>query len=236
MNLAALKQQARLDSGVNSEDYSDANLLVQFNIAYLQLTAILANIGEDYFEEQNDRFTLLQNSALYSLPTDCIAVKQIRVSYSTPTGPSSYRIAQAYDPVDVGIVSADEENIPTSNPIYDLTNNYFRLKPTPTSTVIDGGKIWYIAQPSALVNSADTPIINQSYHELISVYGAAKMAFKYEKWNKADRLEKKWNGKILELTQTLADRDMNRPVRFKSPFEAAQMQDRTNRRELPNWR
>lgn len=234
MNLLALKKQARLDSGVNSDDYSDDNLLVQFNIAYLQLTAILANIGEDYFEEQNDRFDLAQNSALYSLPTDCIAVKQIRVSYSTPTGPSSYKIANSYDPTDVGNVAADEENIPTSNPIYDLTNNYFRLKPTPQATVVDGGKIWYIAQPSALINTGDVPIVNPSYHELISVYGAAKMAFKYEKWNKADRLEKKWNTKIAELTQTLADRDANRPVRFKSPFEAAQMQNRTNRRELPN--
>lgn len=235
MNLAALKTQARLDSGVNSTDYSDANLLAQFNIAYFQLSALLALLGEDYFEEQNARFDLKQNSALYSLPQDCIAVKQIRVSYSTPTGPSSYRIAEPYDPVDVGMVSADEENIPTSNPIYDITNNYFRLKPTPTAPVTDGGKIWYIAMPSALANSADTPVINYAYHEVISTYGAAKMAFKYEKWNKADRLMKKWNETIAELSQTLADRDSNKPVRFKSPFEAASMQPRSNRRELPGW-
>lgn len=232
LNLLNLRAQARKKSGVSSTDYSNALLDADINQAYLTLAGILANIGEDHFEEQHDKFNLIANSGLYSLPADTMAVKQIRLAYSTPTGPSSYRIATSYDPTSVHDISADEESIPTSNPIVDFTGNYFRIKPTPTAAVTAGGEIDYIAAPSALVATGDTPVIPLQYHEMLAIFGAKEMTFKYEKWSKYDRLSSAWNEKIGELTQILADRDRNNPVRFKSILEAGT--PRSSRRELPN--
>lgn len=219
-NVLTLRNQARKKSGVNSTDYSNADVLTDLNQAYYTLAGYLANMGETYFEEQNDKFDLVQNSALYSLPTDCIAVRQVRLAYTAPTGPSDYRIATSYDPTAVHNVAVDEENIPTSNPIINITNNYVRIKPTPTSNVTAGGKIFYIAMPSALVNTGDTPVFPIQYQDLMSIYAAMEMTFKYEKWKKYKELSTIWNTKIGEMQQVLADRDSNKPVRFESPLEA----------------
>lgn len=233
LNLATLRSQARLKSSVKIADFSNANLDTQLNIAYLQLAYLLANLEEDYFEEQRSTFNLIQNSGLYSLPPDCIAVKQIRLAFTTPLTDGDYRIAQSYDPTEVHDVGSDEVNVPTANPIVDITNNYFRVKPKPAGNVTSGGQIYYIAMPSALAATADVPVIPIAYQDLIAEYGAAQMAFKYEKWKKHDRAIAIWDKKIAELTQTLADRDRNKVVRFKSINELAGTQSGT-RRELPS--
>lgn len=219
MNVLTIRTEARKKSGVNAADYSNAQVLSDANQAYYTLAGILANLEEDFFEEQNVKFNLALNSSLYSLPTDFIAIKQVRLAYSTPSVPGDYKIATSYDPTEVHDVSIDEENIPTSNPIFDITNNYVRIKPKPTSAVANGGIIFYIAMPSALANTGDTPILPIQYHELLAIYSAKEMTFKYEKWQKHTRLAGEWNTKIGELQQVLADRDRNKPLRFKAPQE-----------------
>lgn len=219
MNLLTIRAQARKKSGVNVADYSNSLLDADANQAYYTLAGILANMDEDFFEEQNVKFDLQLNSSLYSLPTDFIAMKQVRLAYTTPTSPSDYKIATTYGPEDIHTVSIDEENIPTSNPIYDITNNYVRLKPKPTSQVTNGGLLYYIAMPSALTNTGDVPILPLQYHDLLAIYCAKEMTFKYEKWQKHTRLESDWNNKIGELQLVLAERDRNDPLRFKAPQE-----------------
>lgn len=175
----------------------------------------------------------MANSSLYSLPTDFLALRQLRLAYSgTPASPADYKISTAYDPTDVHLVSSDEENIPTANPIHNLTASYIRIKPTPTRAVTHGGRIWYIALPSALANTGDVPNLPMAYQELLATYAAKEMTFRYQKWNKHDRLEKKWDTAIGELMQTLADRDRNKPRRMKSPLEVGAQSH--VRRELPN--
>lgn len=220
LNVLALRNRARRDAGVSSDDYSNADLLEDFNQAYGELAVLLANLGEDYFEEQNVKFNLVANSGLYSMPADSIAIKQIRLAYSgTPLAPSAYRIATSYDPANVHDIASQEENIPASNPIVDYTGNFFRIKPKPTVSVSNGGRIDYIAMPSALVNTGDTPVFPISYQKKIATYGAMKMAFKFEKWNKHARLQKEWDQTMAELQDRLADRDMNAPLRFRGPHE-----------------
>ena len=227
LTLLKLRAQARGKAGVSVNDYSNSLLDDQINIAYVQLATLLANLGEDYFEEQNVKFDLVENSGLYSLPTDFMAFKQLRLAYSgTPLSPSAYVIATPYDPSDVHDISADEESVPVSNPIVDLTGNYYRIKPKPTQAVTNGGRLYYIAAPSALANTGDIPVIPIAYQDKLAVYAAKEMAFKYEKWNKYNRLQKEWDQTMLELQDRLSDRDLNRPLMFKTPFEAGLVRNR----------
>ena len=223
MNLITIRTQARLKSGVASSDYSDANLDSQINIAYYQLASIVSQLQQDYYEEQNVAFNLVANSSLYSLPTDLMQFKQVRLAYSTPSVAGDYRIARHYDPSDVHTVSSDEEGASSSYPIYDMTNNYFRIKPTPTASVTNGGKLWYIARPSALTNTGDTPILPLQYHDFLSIYAAKEMTFKHQKWSKHDRLDKMWQAFVFPLMariQDLSDRDLGESLRFKTPEES----------------
>lgn len=232
MNLLKLRSQARLKSSVSVNDFSNANLDEQLNVAYYTLADIMAQLGGDYFEEQNTKFNLVANSALYSLPTDCMQLKGVRLAYSSPSTNSDYRVARHYDPSQVHNVSSDEEGgISTNFPIYDVTNNYVRIKPTPSSAVTNGGKLWYIARPSALTLTGDSPIIPTQYHDLLSVYGAKEMAFKNAKWEKWKRLKAEWNEGIELLRETLSDRDLGEVMRFRGPHES--LIPSSQRRELP---
>lgn len=233
MNLLTIRAQARLKSGVSASDFSNTNLDAQIDVAYKVLATMLANLGEGHFEEQNAKFNLGQNSGLYSLPTDFMALAGIRLAYSTPSTESDYRIATAYDRSEVQDIGIDEVNVPISNPIYDLTANYFRIRPKPTVAVTAGGSIDYIAMPSSLASTAAVPVIPIAYHDKLAVYGAKEMAFKYEKWNKHARLDAEWRTLMTELEEKIADRDLNKPTRFRTAFEVGRAQS-TSRRELPN--
>lgn len=223
MNLLTLRSQARLKSGINATDFSNANLDEQLNVAYYTLASIIAELNADYYEEQNVKFNLIANSSLYSLPTDLIKFKQVRLAYSAPSTNADYRVARHYDPSGVHNVSADEEGgVSTSFPIYDITSNYIRVKPTPTASVTNGGKMWYIARPSALTLTSDSPVLPLHYHDLISTYGAKIMTFKHEKWKKNAKLEEEWSKivtPLMERIQDLADRDMGEMLQFKSPHQ-----------------
>lgn len=218
-SVLTLRNGSRKKSGIGANDYTNAQILADFNQAYFTLAPIIALIEPSYFQEGRTKFSLVANSGLYSLPTDFIAMKQLRLAYSTPSGPGDYRISTKYDVSDVHNVSIDEINVPITNPIHDLTNTYVRIQPKPTTAVTDGGMFFYIAMPSALVNTGDVPVLPLQYHEMLEIYSAKEQCFKYEKWNKFERLEKSWNGKIAELTQTLADRDLDQLTRFKAPQE-----------------
>lgn len=220
LTLAKLRAQARSKSGVNAADYPNTLLDDQLNIGYAQLAVLLANLDEGYFEEQNVNFNLIARSGLYSLPLDFIAMRGLRLAFSgTPIANSAYVVASSYDPVDVHNISI-EESTPISNPIYDLTNNYMRIKPRPANDVTNGGKLAYIAMPSALTASASIPVIPIAYQDKIAVFGAMQMAFRYEKFGKHTRLANEWNTTMAELQDRLADRDRNAPVRFKSIHES----------------
>lgn len=221
LTVLQLRNRARRDAGVASSDYSNAEVLEDLNQAYADLCVLLANLDEDYFEEQNVKFNLVANSGLYSLPEDCIAVKRVQLAYSgTPLSPSAYVIATSYSPEDVHDIAIDEDNVPVSNPIYDITGNYIRYKPKPTNSVTNGGRMYYIAMPSALVNTGDTPVVPIAYQKKMATYAAMKMAFKFQKWSKHDRLAAEWNKTMEELQDRLADRDRNAPMRFRAPQES----------------
>ena len=181
MNIINIRAAVRFKSNItNSAVLTNAEILSEANYAYYDVCSEIADANEDFFEEQKVKFNLAANSSLYSLPTDCIKVKQVRLAYTTPISESDYKIAYSYDPAEVNVVSSDEESVPVSTPIVDITNNYMRVKPTPESDVTSGGELYYIARPSALTNTGDTPLIPTEYHDLIAVRIAARATEKFE--------------------------------------------------------
>ena len=207
-----------------------ASVLLELNNAQRSLFRAVVDVNEDFFEEQKTKFNLIANSSLYSLPTDLVKFKQLRLAYATPTSESDYKVATSYDPAEVGVVSSDEENMPVSTPIVDITNNYMRIRPVPSVSVTNGGQIYYIARPSALTNSADVSVIPVDYHDLMAVCAAWKMAEHRQTYDTANYYRNQFKYDIEEMKRQLAVREINRDFRFRDMREV----NRSNRQELPN--
>ena len=229
-NLKTLRTQVRFKSGLKAGDFTNAEIDIQLNDAYYTLAGKIADLNEDFFEEQKAKFALALNSALYHLPTDLLKFKQLRLSYSTPSDESDYNIATAYDPAMVKNVSVDEEDISTSTPKVDITNNYMRIKPTPTTAIANGGEIYYIARPSALTLTADTPVIPTEFHDLLAIYAAKEGCFRFGKTTKWKILKAEWLEGIESVKEELSVRNIDNPKRMRNFLE-----DRNNRTTTELW-
>ena len=216
----------------NTATLSDAEIITEINPVILDIFRAIVETDEDYFEEQRAKFNLGENSAIYSLPTDCVKFKQLRLAYSTPSSESDYRVCQSFDVSETGLVSADEENVPVSSPIVDLTNNYYRIKPTPISAVTNGGMIYYIARPSAMTaaNSADEPVIPEDYHDLVAVKVAARVHERFENFPVSDRYYNQYLAGIERMKEQLEVREINREFRMRDPRAV----NKSDRQELPS--
>ncbi|MHA1210838.1 MAG: phage adaptor protein [Candidatus Heimdallarchaeota archaeon] len=220
MNLKELREQTRFKSNItDTSTLTNAEIDQLVNDAQFKLVMRIIRISEDFFEEQKTTFNLAANSGLYQLPTDLIKFKQLRLAYSTPSDDSDYFIATGYNPSDIQYPQNEESGVGTSNPIIDITNNYMRIRPKPTTDVTKGGQIYYIARPSALANTGDISVIPEDYHDLMAIYAAGKACEKYEVWDRADRFEAQFFRGAETMAKELATRELNHSVRFKNPLE-----------------
>ena len=220
MNLKTLRSQVRFKSNItDTTRVTDTEIDRHLNDAQLKMVMRIVRVNEDYFEEQKTTFNLQINSGLYQLPTDLIKFKQLRLAYTTPSKDSDYFIATGYNPSSIKNTSEEENGVGTSNPIVDITNNYMRIRPKPTVLSTKGGQIYYIARPSALANSGDISVIPEDYHDDLAVYAAGKACERYEVWDRADRMEKQFYGRIEIMAKELASRELNYPLRFENPLE-----------------
>ena len=230
MTLSELITAVRFKSNItNTATLSDDQITTELNQGYWEIFRSIVEVNEDYYEEQKTVFDLSANIDFMALPDDHIKFKQLRLAYTTPSDDGDYVIAKSYDPSEINR-PANEETVPVNSPIVDVTNNFYRIKPTPDSGVVSGGQLYYIARPSALVNSADSPVIPSEYHDLMSVYAASRVSEKFENFKVSDRYYNQFLQKIEKMKEQLAVRELNREFRFKDPRE----NNKSNRIELPN--
>ena len=229
LTLANLRTQTRFKTDItNATTLTNAQIDLQLNEGYSKLVRAIVESDGDYFEEQKAKFNLIANSSLYSLPSDCIKVKQVRLAFTSPTSESDYKIAQFYDPSETRLVSVDEASVPVSNPQVDITNNYCRIYPRPIVASTSGGEYYYIARPSALTATGDVMVIPADYHDLAATWASYKVMEKFENFSKADRLKIEFDNGLKNMQVELSGREMNKERRFKSFREVG----RTNRKEL----
>ena len=232
MNLLGIRNLTRDKSGISAtNEVSNAKISGFINIAQDKLATIIVNINEDFFEEQKSLFNLALNSALYSTPTDMLKFKQLRLAYTDPSSQKDYKIASGYDPTEIDDVSSQEESISTTNPIVDITNNYMRIKPTPTVAVTDGGQIYYISRPSAMATTGAVSVIPVEYHDIMATYAAKEITKAKRMWDIYRVLKGEYKEEVKLMSNQLGARELDRPLRFKNPLEG---RARSNVTELGN--
>lgn len=233
MNLLNLRRRVRRRTGINSTTVlANSAILQDLNEAYFALASVLVGFNEDLFEEQKAKFNLGLNSGLYALPSDFLKFKQLRLSYSTVSTESDYKIASEYDVSAVDRISQEESEPTATNPIVDITNNYMRIRPKPTAAVTNGGELYYIALPSALAATGDTPVIPTQYHDLMAVYASMMPCAEHGLFDKYSIYSTEWYNALKLLESQVPERNINRQQRFRNASET--IANFPTRRELPN--
>ncbi len=218
MNLLNIRNLARFKSGINNTTtLSDADLDTLINIGYKKVQQKMLEVNQDFFEEQKTKFYLSKDQDLYSLPDDFLAMKQLRLAYKTPASEKDYKVAIAHDAAETTSILQEEES---PYPIYDITGNYFRIKPAPTDDVPDGGEIYYFARRSDLSTTADVPDIPIDYHDILAVFAAKEASLKFSLTNKYNLLNNEWEKGIFDLKTALAVRETNSGQRIKNVLES----------------
>jgi len=222
MNLNTLIDQVQFKTKISDTVMlPTATIASQLNVAYDIVSSIIVQLNEDFFEEQKTKANTAINSALYPLPTDCMKIKQLRIAYSTPSDEGDYVVATPYDPASVSNVEGDEEDISSSNPIVDITNNFIRIKPTPTAKITNGLELYYVARPSALASGTDTPVIPSEHHDILAVYAAKEVSLKFQLKTRWEILNKEWQEWKDRIMEELAERNINKPARFVNILETS---------------
>lgn len=220
INLLQLRNKVRLNlNNPSTSLIANSAIVLEVNNAQDDIAIKLAKMNEDFFEEQKTKFNLIANSGLHSVPTDCIKIKQIRLAYTTPATEDDYKVAQFYDPSAVKNVSVDESSATVSNPIVDLTNNYFRIFPKPTNPITNGGEMYYIARPSAMVLTGTTPVIPVELHPLMVDYATMQLAASLGMVDKYKIYKQEWEEGLQRMATDMAVRLTNDNSRMVSPLE-----------------
>lgn len=218
MNLPKIITRARFKSGISNTTalaYTELSGLCYDGHRLLEREIVKLNQG--YFEEQKTTFSLVALSSLYSLPTDCLAIKQLRLAYTTPTSDSDYKVATPTDSAVTKDVQSQESSISSSTPIFDITGNYYRIYPKPTADSTSGGQLSYFA--STVLSGSATPSYPIEYHALVATYAAREVCQKFEKWDKYKVLDKEWAEGIAKLRDDLAVRNTNNNTRVRNVLE-----------------
>ena len=218
MKLPAIIERSRFKSGISNTT----------TLTYTQLSALcydghkllereIVKLNQDYFEEQKSVFSLIALSSLYSLPTDYLSIKQLRLAYTTPTSESDYKVATPSDAAVTKDVTSQETSISSSTPIFDITGSYFRIMPKPDSASTSGGQLYYFA--STVLSGSATPSYPIEYHTLVATYAAKEVCMKFEKWDKYKVLDKEWAEGIAKLRDDLATKNVNENKRVRNILE-----------------
>lgn len=173
MTTAQLKDKTRLVLGdVTTTQYTDARLLRSLN-DYLQKATVIAIQSCGKWEVSGELATTDINAGQkkYVFPTDLVSLKRIEANLSGATN--------GWEQIDIQDVSHFNGALTNANPSLiglntqvDVYDTYIDFVNTPTSTVVDGLKIWYSDKPTELSNDADEPNLQESL-QMYLVYGAA---------------------------------------------------------------
>lgn len=218
MNLPKIISRARFKSGITDTTtvtYGELSALCYEANKIIEREVVKVN--QDYFEEQKAKFNLVANSGLYSLPTDCLAIKQLRLAYTTPDSEDDYKVAIPRDASEIVDAGIQEVNVASSTPNYDVTNNYYRIWPKPTVASTSGGELYYFA--STVLSGSATPAYPAEYHELLSTYAAKEACLKFDRWDKYTVLQREWVDGIDKIKNQLSVRDTNQQMRMRNVLE-----------------
>lgn len=155
--------------------WTDAELLSNANEWYYRVRNAVIEVNKNYYEVSANASTA--NGPLYAMPSDLVDplnFKELEIDYDNDDKyVQAQRVPQEY----LGGTGQTAGQFTTTNPAYYIKGRNVGVYPTPTTTVSDGLRFWYIKDITRLSSGSDSPDVPE---ELIYpiINGAAGMALK----------------------------------------------------------
>jgi len=172
MTTQQLQNKARFVLGnLDTDNYSDAELLLALNDYYYQAVAIaLRSSGAFEINGEIATTDIVANQQEYVLPTSLIAVEKIEANFLG--GTKDWVNLNLVDERTKRVISNDDaQDATTAIQNCTLYDNSIFLQYKPESNQTAGLKIWYSKEATALSDAGDEPNLPEHLH-LYLVYGA----------------------------------------------------------------
>jgi len=165
------------------------------------INAIVSDVQEDYLNTY-DTVDFLANVGEYKLFDDFRKLTSVWISYNG----SDYKKAI---PMRIGDDVPDAE-YNAADPRYYLRDNIIGVKPTPTSAVTTGAKVWYERRiPSLRYEGDEIPYILRDYKRSLVAYALDKACMADDKEQKALSYRAEFMQAKQDMAEGLKDRDLD---------------------------
>lgn len=217
-------------SGGASGQFNTANRLISVNKAYLFVNGIILSSEDecDFDDTNNTNFSskktnLVANQPDYTLPTDLLRLKSVRISYD---GITWYRA----NPLDVNEIydsvgsSNDTGNFETTKPFYDIVDNSIVIYPTPSQNVTNGLKIQLTRSVTQFSSSDYTtgtksPGFNVLFHDIIPLMASYDwLSTRSKDFATADRIKSQINELEARIREEYGNKQLDRQSTFSGYY------------------
>lgn len=191
---------------VSAADWSDSQINVEINYAYLRVYKEVVDVWEDYYRTRVTTSTVA-NQNEYALPSDFYKLKRLEIRYvSGEDRVKMRRFNFSQLPVTVDETSNYGS---TAAPIFELSGGFLRLLPVPITSVTSAVLLHYIKQVTELDDDTDTIDIPfpDSYGKLIEIGAVAELLSKGQQEEEvSSKFVTKFEAGIQQMREELKDR------------------------------
>jgi len=221
MTPAEVLQQARYLTKTSTLDGvgAESDLLRIFNDVYNRQVMIFVNTNEDLFGVRaSTNINTVANQEAYALPSDCIRVKRVEISYDG--SPQNWKKPRYQDAGQVESFALSPINInnyySVANPYYDIFGNYIYVRPIPLTSVSGGLFLWYIKRQDPITNiSTDTINTPADFHGYLAYGVAGEIATRQGNDALAASMFQKWEDGRIKVENQFPPLDLDRQLDFQ---------------------
>jgi hypothetical protein len=223
MTSATILAQIRFLTNQNATTLGDTDCVRLMNIYFNRLVQSIVDVNEDFFADYST-FDLVNAQREYTLPTDCLKIKRLEISYDATNWDKATPITEHEIgiPLDDSNATEVDTNFSSNNPAYHIFNGSLFLYPKPSAASEEGGKLWYIKRQTAL--AADTTEANITipieFHYLIAEGASADVFRRLGKEDRAQVADSNFARGEAQMKAKVSGRNLDDSMRLSAEIQS----------------
>lgn len=191
---------------VSAADWSDSQINVEINYAYLRVYKAVVDVWEDHYRTRV-KTSMVASQNEYALPSDFYKLKRLEATYVS--GQDRVKVRR-FDFSQLPVAIDETSNYgSTASPIMELSGGFLRILPVPINSVTDAFLLHYIKQVAELDDDDDEIDIPfpDSYGKLVEIGAVAELLSKGQQEEEvSSKFVAKFEQGIEQMREELKDR------------------------------